>query len=102
MIIKNLSLIGFRNLKNRNVDTSYKQVILKGENGQGKTNFLEAVYLVCYGSSFRTQNLKDLILHNEKTFRVSAKFQDIQGLDRDVEVFFDDSKKKIKLDNKED
>jgi len=101
MIIKNLSLIGFRNLKNRNVDTSYKQVILKGENGQGKTNFLEAVYLVCYGSSFRTQNLKDLILHNEKTFRVSAKFQDIQGLDRDVEVFFDDSKKKIKLDNKE-
>ena len=42
MIIKSLSLRGFRNLIDCDIDTSYKQVILKGENGQGKTNLLES------------------------------------------------------------
>jgi len=94
-------LKGFRNLKNRSVDTSFNQIILKGENGQGKTNFLEAVYFICYGSSFRTQNLKEVLNHNDNFFRISAFFEDFQNLDRKVDVLFEEGKKKIRIDDKE-
>ena len=45
----------FRNLCDATVPVDAREVFLVGENGQGKTNFLEAVYVVCYGSSFRTR-----------------------------------------------
>lgn len=101
MLIKGLSLRGFRNLVDCNLDTSYKQIILKGENGQGKTNLLEAVYLLCYGSSFRTQNLREVIRHGEDSFFLSSTFEDSLNLDRKVEVAFFNGKKKIKLDESE-
>jgi DNA replication and repair protein RecF len=43
----------FRNLEDTEMDVSASRVFLVGENGQGKTNFLEALYYLCYGSSFR-------------------------------------------------
>ena len=63
MLIKRLVLDGFRNIQDHEIDTAAKQIILTGENGQGKTNLLEAVYILCYGTSFRTQNLKDDITY---------------------------------------
>lgn len=102
MLIKGLSLRGFRNLVNCDLDTSYKQIILKGENGQGKTNLLEAVYLLCYGSSFRTQNLREAIRHGEEFFLLKSTFEDSFKLERKVEISFaNGGKKKIKLDDSE-
>lgn len=101
MLIDRLSFSGFRNLKDCSVDTSFKQVILKGENGQGKTNFLEAVYLLCYGSSFRTQNLREVVAHGKGFFRISSSFEDAQGLERTVDVSFEDGRKRIRLDGKD-
>jgi DNA replication and repair protein RecF len=43
----------FRNLADREIDVGARQVLLVGENGQGKTNLLEAVYLLSVASSFR-------------------------------------------------
>ncbi len=101
MLIKSLSLKGFRNLVDCDIDTSYKQIILKGENGQGKTNLLEAIYLLCYGSSFRTQNLKEAVRHGEDLFFIKSIFKDNQNLERKVELSFVDGKKKIRLDGSE-
>ncbi len=101
MLIKSLSLRGFRNLINCDIDTSYKQIILKGENGQGKTNLLEAIYLLCYGSSFRTQNLREAIKHGEDYFLIKSIFEDSLNLERKVEISFIEGKKKIKLDDRE-
>ncbi len=101
MLIKSLSLKGFRNLINCDIDTSYKQIILKGENGQGKTNLLEAVYLLCYGASFRTQNLREAVKHGEDFFLIRSTFEDSMNLERKVEISFLNGKKKIKLDNSE-
>lgn len=50
-------------------------MILTGENGQGKTNFLEGIYLLCCGSSFRTKNEKKLCLHG--TQECSARGQGV-------------------------
>lgn len=44
---------GFRNLADGVVLTDAPSVFVVGENGQGKTNFLDAIYTLCYGGSFR-------------------------------------------------
>jgi len=48
-----LSLSSFRNLADDEIPVEADRVFLVGENGQGKTNFLEALYYLSYGSSFR-------------------------------------------------
>jgi DNA replication and repair protein RecF len=57
-----LSAKNFRNLKDYNklVPSSNTNLVL-GENGAGKTNFLEAIYLNALGRSFRTSALSNLI-----------------------------------------
>ena len=61
-----LRTYNFRNLKNSKIPLSAKTIYLVGENGQGKSNFLEAVYLLCFGSSFRVRSDKLLVSHGEK------------------------------------
>jgi DNA replication and repair protein RecF len=43
----------FRNLADAELAVGERTIFLVGENGQGKTNLLEAVHLLCRGSSFR-------------------------------------------------
>ena len=101
MIIKKLVLDNFRNIRDREIDTSAKQIILTGENGQGKTNLLEAIYILCYGNSFRTQNLREAVTYGQNSFRLSSVFEDFQGLERKAEIIFEETGKRIRLDNKE-
>jgi len=51
--ILELQTRSFRNLEDGAVHTGAASVFLVGENGQGKSNFLDAVYTLCYANSFR-------------------------------------------------
>lgn len=53
MSFQRVRFASFRNLQDAELRTDAHRVFLVGENGQGKTNFLEALYYLCYGSSFR-------------------------------------------------
>lgn len=48
-----LAFLNFRNLVDGEIGVGARRVLLVGENGQGKTNLLEAVYLLSVASSFR-------------------------------------------------
>lgn len=48
-----IRISSFRNLVDAEIDIDADRVFLVGENGQGKTNFLEALYYLSYGASFR-------------------------------------------------
>lgn len=48
-------------------------VILEGENGQGKTNFLEAVYMLALTKSFRTSDRHVLAQFDESYFRICGE-----------------------------
>ena len=63
MGLESLRLDRFRNLEPLRLESLSERscVFLIGENGQGKTNLLEAVYLLCFGGSFRTRQDADLI-----------------------------------------
>lgn len=63
MAFTSVRVYQFRNLEPATVDTDAREVFLVGENGQGKTNLLEAVYFSCFGSSFRTRRNETLIRH---------------------------------------
>ena len=69
-----LTLYNFRNLKNDTIDLFAKEVFFVGENGQGKSNLLEALYYASYASSFRTRNEGEVILNGEKEMSISALF----------------------------
>ena len=53
MPFSRIKIASFRNLEDAEVGTDAKRVFLVGDNGQGKTNFLEALYYLSYGTSFR-------------------------------------------------
>lgn len=61
MYIKDLSVMNFRNLKDMTVDLSEGINIFYGDNAQGKTNLLEAVYICSTGRSQRTRTESQLI-----------------------------------------
>ena len=61
MKIKSLKISNFRNLKDTHLNFSENLNILVGINGQGKTNLLEAIYLLLEGESFRYSNNETLI-----------------------------------------
>ena len=61
MFIKDLQLVNFRNYKNETLHFKNGVTVLQGTNGQGKSNLLEAIYLLCLGKSFRTSKESDLV-----------------------------------------
>ena len=61
MGFERLRFYNFRNLKDRELDCGSREVFLVGENGQGKTNLLEAVHLLSLGSSFREKRESALV-----------------------------------------
>lgn len=70
-------------------------IILIGDNGKGKTNFLESLYILSLGRSFRTMENEYMINWGEKHFRCKAElFYDEEQTE--VEVFYSKAPTKIK------
>lgn len=97
MYVKELKLEGFRNYENETFSFSPGTNMIYGNNAQGKTNALEAVYLFSIGKSFRTQQDRELIQFGKDITRISVVFSDKQ---RENEIEFllrRDRKKQIKI-----
>ena len=65
MYIKDIELKNFRNYKNLNISFDKKINLILGDNAQGKTNLIEAIYLASMGKSFRTSKDRELINFDE-------------------------------------
>ncbi|MGB0389647.1 MAG: AAA family ATPase, partial [Ardenticatenaceae bacterium] len=61
MHLKKLRLINFRNYVRLDGSFAPGITVLYGANAQGKTNFLEAIYYLCYGSASHATNHRQLI-----------------------------------------
>ena len=58
MFLRSIEANNFRNLEGKIVWGSGLN-ILHGNNGEGKSNWLEAIYLLAHAKSFRTGQLND-------------------------------------------
>lgn len=72
MKIDHIEVSNFRNIREAEVDWDENSTVLVGENAQGKTNLMEAVYLLSCGKSFRGAKIRDLILHGEEKAKIKA------------------------------
>lgn len=80
MIIKNIKLENFRNYRELDIDFHPQVNLFLGENAQGKTNLLEAIYFTSIGKSFRTTKDRDLIYFDEEFCRVAVSYErDVEG-----------------------
>ena len=61
MRVKKIRVKNFRNIEECDIDFSDGVNLLYGNNAQGKTNIVEAIYLFSRGKSFRAREEKELI-----------------------------------------
>jgi DNA replication and repair protein RecF len=73
MILKKLKLCNYRNLKNADFTWNEHFNVICGQNAQGKTNLLEAIYLIGNLKSFRGARGRELIHHAAETAWISAR-----------------------------
>lgn len=99
MIIKNLFLSSFRNFDQIQIDFSERVNIFVGDNGQGKTNILEALYLLIEGESFRYSKVENLIQLSQQHTLIKSSI-DNQGLDYQAKLQISGSKKELILNEK--
>jgi DNA replication and repair protein RecF len=81
------------------VELSPHTTVLAGANGQGKTNFLEACYLLCTLRPLRAQRLSELIRFGAPEATVRGRFE-LPGGVREVEVSLADGKRTARVDKK--
>jgi DNA replication and repair protein RecF len=98
MHLKTLRLRNFRNFANLEVTFHHHLNVIVGDNAQGKTNLLEAIFLLSTGRSFRTPHLSDLISYNKKFFIVEAEFFK-DNVDQYLLLYFDGKTKKLKYNS---
>lgn len=70
MYLSKLQLWNFRSYENLELNFNKGITILYGDNGQGKTNIVEAIYLLCTGKSHRTNREFDMIRFDNPWARV--------------------------------
>ncbi len=99
MYISSLSLSNFRNYAAEKIEFSPYTNVIYGDNAQGKTNILEAVYLFSQGRSHRARSDKELIKFGEDFAKLSLDFHDS---DRDYTAkmqLVKNGKKSIKINH---
>ena len=74
MLAKKITLRDFRNIEEAEISFHEGVNVLLGDNAQGKTNLLEALYFVAIGKSFRLQHLNELIRFERQEAFVSLDF----------------------------
>lgn len=72
MYIDQIKLTNYRNYHSLDIKLNNGLTILTGENAQGKTNLLEAIFLLSLTKSHRTNHDKDLILWGHDCAKVQA------------------------------
>ena len=96
MIIKRFCAENFRNIEKCDISLLPGVNLLYGNNAQGKTNLLEAIFFASVGRSFRASNIGEMISFGEKSAEISLEYllEDKSRPDRiDFKLFSD--KKKI-------
>jgi DNA replication and repair protein RecF len=94
-----LSLKNFRNLAEVALKPSAQATIVVGQNGQGKTNLLEALYYLATLKPLRAAKLGQLIRFDCKAAQVNARFE-LQGAEREISVEVTPAARQVFVDSK--
>ena len=94
MKVNALEFINYRNLSDNRIEPCEKVNVIYGNNAQGKTNLLEALWLFSGGHSFRGAKDSELIKFGESKARLFMEFFSGKR-DQKAEILYQGSKKEV-------
>ena len=101
MLLESLEVKNFRNLQGKILCGKQLNIIF-GENGQGKTNWLEAIYLLSTTKSFKTSKLQESIQFNEDLAWVRGNVQQSVDIHRMIQVTLQGNTKTLSINGKKE
>jgi DNA replication and repair protein RecF len=95
--IKNLKLKNFRNYKRLDISFSKNFNVIHGDNAQGKTNIIEAIFLCASGRSHRTSRDYEMVRNGTSGFEVNILLKKNSD-EEEIRIFFNnEERKRIKI-----
>lgn len=102
MILKKISILNFKNIREASLELSPKMNCLIGHNGVGKTNFLDALFYLSFCKSSLNPVDSQIMTHDSDFFMVEGLYEDESGKQTDVYCGMKrGTKKHFKRDKKE-
>jgi DNA replication and repair protein RecF len=101
MLLESLEAHNFRNLSG-NIVFQNGLNILVGENGQGKTNWLEAITVLGSARSFRTSKLAEAVAFGQTSAFVRGDLRESAGIVRNLRVVIEGRTKTLSINDKKE
>ena len=101
MLLEKISAQNFRNLHGE-ITCGNKLNVIFGENGQGKTNWLEAIYLLATTKSFKTSRLQEAVRFGEDLAIVRGSVRKSAEITHVVQVAVQGNTKTLSVNNKKE
>ena len=99
MLLAEIEATNFRNLTGK-IFWGPQLNIIYGNNGQGKTSWLEAIHILARTKSFRTQRLQETIRFGERIATVCGRVTAGTNIERELQVTLQDNSKTILVNSK--
>ena len=94
MLIREIALENFRNYERESIKLNENINVFYGNNAQGKTNILEALYFCAFGRSFRTFKENDLIQFQHFNSHIKIFYQK-EGRENQIEIYLNKNAKRV-------
>jgi len=95
--IKSLQLKNYRNYENLNLNFNKRFNVIYGNNAQGKTNIIEAIFVCASGRSHRTSKDYDLLKIGSDFYYINLELK-VEDVEKNIEIIYDkNGKKRIKI-----
>ncbi len=91
MNVKKIEIQNFRNISDIKLEFDNEINVICGENAQGKTNIIEALWLFSGAKSFRNTKDTEFIKFGEKGAKIYTEFN-MLGVENSAKIIFDDKK----------
>ena len=97
MRVKTIKLENFRNYEYMKIEFGSTYNVIYGDNAQGKTNILEAIFLCAMGRSHRTQKDGELLKNRAEGFKVGLEIERDENTSK-IEISYErEGRKKIRI-----
>ena len=99
MILESIAVKSFRNLSGE-ICWGPGFNIIHGQNGQGKTNWLEAIHTLARSKSFRTQHLQESIRFGEQCAGIKGRVTHGAQISRELQITIKGNSKSVSVNAK--
>ncbi|MDW8248176.1 MAG: DNA replication and repair protein RecF [Myxococcales bacterium] len=101
LLLEHIAIRNFRNIERAELKPGRRLTVISGNNGQGKTSLLEAIYFAATSKSFRTPRLAEVTRHQQLLTSVRAHFRDgPAGMIREQIASINEGKRVVKIDER--